>query len=494
MKRKFKKHASPSKKITLVIVEEEEPELAKQFKKAPAKAERSKGIELLYDVSLLEEAQLKKDLKRSKRETNIDQAGGSSEGVDFESKVPDEPKGKSIDTSKGTCLKPRVSNVSKGDSSKSEYESWGDSGDEANVQDDEDIQDSDDEPQHTNDERTDSENQEINDDEQETEYEFVHTPLNYVPTHDITVEEYERINEELYGDVNVSLTDAEPADKEKDDEEMIVAGHVNINKEGAGNQVKDDAQTLKLSLYVINQSETVTTTPAPTIYSLISSLYHALQQIATIPTPTTTKATTSTTIVPDSETLAALQLRVTDIEKDVKELKDVDNSTKVISTIKYEVLNAIKEYIGSNLDDALHKMEHARKKQIPKETITLFDTTALEEFNQKTTLFETMTKSKSFNKSLKQRALYHVLMESILKDEDAMDEGVADKLKKRKSYDTDKDKGPSAGSDQGGKSTQAAETVFEVRDTQGQQNLREDTSNIDELPVVNVDPKVGSRN
>nr|GEV98155.1 hypothetical protein [Tanacetum cinerariifolium] len=114
-------------------------------------------------------------------------------------------------------------------------------------------------------------------------------------------EEYERINGELYGDVNVNLTDAEPADKEKYDAEMTVAGHANANQEGAN--------------------------------------------------------------------------------------------------------------------------------------------------NQKTTLFETMTISKSFNKSPKQRALYHALMESILKDEDAMDEGVADELKKSELDDADKDEGPSIGSD-----------------------------------------------
>ncbi|GJW32865.1 hypothetical protein Tco_0052897 [Tanacetum coccineum] len=152
-------------------------------------------------------------------------------------------------------------------------------------------------------------------------------------------------------------------------------------------------------------------------------------------------------------------------------------------------------------------MEHARKQQVPKETITSFDTTALTEFDQKTTLFETMTKSKSFNKILKQRALYHALMESILEDEDAMDEGVADKLKKKKHNNVDKDEGPSAGSDGGLKrrkiskdtelskkakstetskgiskgtsksqpkstikSAQAEETVFEVGDTQEPQN------------------------
>ncbi|GKA79754.1 hypothetical protein Tco_0786350 [Tanacetum coccineum] len=60
-----------------------------------------------------------------------------------------------------------------------------------------------------------------------------------------------------------------------------------------------------------------------------------------------------------------------------------------------------------------------------------------------------MTKSNSFNKSLKHKALFHAFMESILKDEDAMDKGVANELKKRKPDDADKDEGPSAGSNQG---------------------------------------------
>ncbi|GJR46379.1 hypothetical protein Tco_1314482 [Tanacetum coccineum] len=60
-----------------------------------------------------------------------------------------------------------------------------------------------------------------------------------------------------------------------------------------------------------------------------------------------------------------------------------------------------------------------------------------------------MTNSKSFNRSPKQRALYHALMEPILEDENAMDEGVADKLKKRKQDDADKDEGPFTGLDRG---------------------------------------------
>ncbi|GJY29294.1 hypothetical protein Tco_0405061 [Tanacetum coccineum] len=195
--RKFKKLASPSKKRTL--------------------------------------AQVKKVLKRSQRETTIHQAGGSSDGTGSKPGVLDEPKGKSVDTHKGTGLKQGVPDVSKVESSKSEYESWGDSGDEANVQgDDEDVQDSDDDPQQADDERTDSENQEINDDEEESDNEFVHTSEDYVPNDDeandktkyVDEEEYERISEELYGDVNVRLTDAEHNDEEKGDADMINVAHV----------------------------------------------------------------------------------------------------------------------------------------------------------------------------------------------------------------------------------------------------------------------------
>ncbi|GKF62641.1 hypothetical protein Tco_0182695, partial [Tanacetum coccineum] len=72
---------------------------------------------------------------------------------------------------------------------------------------------------------------------------------------DVTEEEYERINEELYGDVNVSFTNAEPADKEKDDEEMTVVGYVKVNQEGAANQVKDDAHaTQKIEDRILSSS------------------------------------------------------------------------------------------------------------------------------------------------------------------------------------------------------------------------------------------------
>ncbi|GKC48686.1 hypothetical protein Tco_1071431, partial [Tanacetum coccineum] len=128
--RKFKKPASPLKKRTLVIVEEEKPEPAKKIgssqkpsrkqsagvqirdtpgmsvskKKAPTTTEKSKGLDLLSEAALPEEAQLKKVLKRSRRETTIHQEGGLSDGVGFQPEVPEEPKGKSVDTHEGTGM------------------------------------------------------------------------------------------------------------------------------------------------------------------------------------------------------------------------------------------------------------------------------------------------------------------------------------------------------------------------------------------------------
>nr|GEV67046.1 hypothetical protein [Tanacetum cinerariifolium] len=425
--RKFKKPASPSKKKTLVAMKEpvekpakkpatrrqstgvqirDTPGVSVSKKKAPTKIERSKRIELMSKAVKLEEASMKKAIKRSKREIDIHQAGGLSEGFDLELKVPDEQKGKSIDTSEGTGLKLEVPNVSKADSFESKYESWGDSDDD-------------------------------NDDDDQ---------------------------------------DVEPVDEGKDDEEMNHANaeQENVDQEVARDQVENDAQT-------------------------------------TVTTPAT---------------------------QNTKTLRKVDQSLAIRATIKSKVPIIVREYLGTSLDDTLHKlqkpyksivdiyrikMEQAVKQQATKYTITSSDTVELQEFDQKRTLFETVNKTKSFNKNTKHKALYDALIESILEDEDSMDKGVADKSK-RKPDDIDIDEGPLVRPDQGlkrkktskdiesskkakstgtskgttksqpkstGKFTQAEETVFEtlVGDTQVLQNLREDMGSTDEPPVVKADPK-----
>ncbi|GKB88451.1 hypothetical protein Tco_0960723, partial [Tanacetum coccineum] len=445
----------PSRKKSAGVVIRDTPGVFVSKKKAPAKVDRGKGMDLLSDVALLEATQLKKVLKRSKQDTHMLYASVLDDGVER-----------------------------------------GDDDDSNNDDNDDDNDD---------------------DEEENQDDEYVHTPEHYVPTKDetndesdyVTEEEYERINEELYGDVNVSLTDAEPADKEKDDEEMTVDVHVNINQEGAGNQVKDDAQAthktegpilsssissdydakylnfdnippvdvevvsmldinvqhevprtsplLTIPVFIIpehtvvNPPEIVTTASLTIISSLLSLLFPHLQQLTPIPTPTTTEATTSITVVSESETLAAFHQRITNLEKDVKEFKIFDHSTALLSIIKFEVPNAVKEYLGTSMDDALYKvlkkhdvdtiLEHS----VPAEIIKRLKQQYVPEKSTKDIRKIKMDHARN----PKQRALYHALMESILEDEDAMDEEVADKLKKRKQDDADKDEGPFAGSDRG---------------------------------------------
>ncbi|GKC94154.1 hypothetical protein Tco_1159596, partial [Tanacetum coccineum] len=78
-----KKPATKRQSVGVQI--KDNPGVSLSKKKAATKAKRSKGIELLSKAALLEEAQLKKVIKRRKWETNIHQAGGSSEVADLDS-------------------------------------------------------------------------------------------------------------------------------------------------------------------------------------------------------------------------------------------------------------------------------------------------------------------------------------------------------------------------------------------------------------------------
>ncbi|GJY32055.1 hypothetical protein Tco_0415550 [Tanacetum coccineum] len=508
------------------------PVVSVSKKKAPAKAERSKVIELLFEAALLEEAQLKKALQRSKWETNIHQEGGLGDGAGLESEVLDEPKGKSINTSEGSGLKPGVPDVSKADSFKSDYESWGDS------------DDNDDDDQQGDDERTKTDNDKSaykNKTDNEEEDEFVHTPNDYVPTDDENIddEEYDHINEEMYSDVNVELKDIELEGEGKDNKEMTDAGHVdaeheNVNQEVADDQVKDDDQATLTAAPAIQKTKTSPlltvpilvipeslTAPATTIPLPIPPFIPIPQQSTPIPTSTTTEATTFTPVVPESETLTAIHQKVSDLKKEVKILKDINHDPTILAAVKFEVSSTVKEYLGTSLDDALHKvlqthsaefikehsipadvveelkqqqkpqtsaedirkikMEHAAKQQESQYTIKSSDKVALKEFDQKRALFKTMTASKTFNINPKHKALYHALMESILADKDVMDKGVTEIQKKRKPDDADRDENHPAGPYQ---SAQAEEIVFETADTQVPQNPEEDMGNTFEQPNV----------
>nr|GEX07039.1 hypothetical protein [Tanacetum cinerariifolium] len=300
------------------------------------------------------------------------------------------------------------------------------------------------------------------DDEEKTqEDEYVHTPNDYVPTDDETRnvddEEYVCINEELYNDVNVEMKDVDLANKVKGDEDMIDAEKVDVEHEEINQEVVQhevpkiqSSSLLTVPVTVILEPtvlssipEFTTEAPAIAISPFIPPFISHIKQSTPIPTPIITNAKTSTHTVPYYETLSAIHLRVPDLEKEVKELKNADHSTKLLATIKSEVLTAVKEYFRTNLGDTLHK-----------------------------------TASKSFNKHPKHKALYHALMESILADEDAIDQGVADLQKKRKLINGNTSSQPKPKSTC--KSIHAEETIYEAEAMKTTLNQADDMGTIDE--------------
>ncbi|GKB08930.1 hypothetical protein Tco_0837242 [Tanacetum coccineum] len=119
-------------------------------------------------------------------------------------------------------------------------------------------------------------------------------------------------------------------------------------------------------------------------------------------------------------------LRVSDLEKEVKELKHADLSTTLSASIRSEIPSAVNEYLRSSMGDALQKEP------------------------EKQALFDSMHESKSFNKHPANKTLYHALIESLIADENAMDQGVTNliKHKKRPHDNDDRDQDPLAGPDQ----------------------------------------------
>ncbi|GJY99417.1 hypothetical protein Tco_0516847 [Tanacetum coccineum] len=91
----------------------------------------------------------------------------------------------------------------------------------------------------------------------------------------------------------------------------------------------------------------------------------------------------------------------------------------------------------------------------PQFTIKSTDKAALEEYDLKSALYQSMHANKVFNKNPANHRLYHALMEALIEDENAMDKGVADTVKdhKRKHDDDedDDDEDPPAGPNQGKK-------------------------------------------
>ncbi|GJQ99987.1 hypothetical protein Tco_0522972, partial [Tanacetum coccineum] len=75
-----------SRKTTGVVIRDTRDVLAPK-QKAPSKETRGKGLDVLSEVALTEEEQLKEVLLRRKKDTHISHPSGSGDGTNFKSRV-----------------------------------------------------------------------------------------------------------------------------------------------------------------------------------------------------------------------------------------------------------------------------------------------------------------------------------------------------------------------------------------------------------------------
>ncbi|GJX45747.1 hypothetical protein Tco_0262423, partial [Tanacetum coccineum] len=96
-------------------------------KKQPATMQKTKGLAVLSEVALIEAEQIKLATKRSKTQFHISYASGSGDGVDTQSKVPNEQQQKDSGTDEGADEEDadEVTDVID-DSDKTEYDNDGD--------------------------------------------------------------------------------------------------------------------------------------------------------------------------------------------------------------------------------------------------------------------------------------------------------------------------------------------------------------------------------
>ncbi|GJR16955.1 hypothetical protein Tco_0965482 [Tanacetum coccineum] len=232
--KRVKRHAKKSTTApTAGVAIRDTPGASISKKKAPAKADRSKGIEILYDVALSEAAQLKETIKRSKKDYHISQASSSGDGTDFESGVPDEQQRKTSGTDERTGTKPGVPDVPTYDSESDNDKADSDDDGNSDADDNERIDSDDDD-----DENPSFTLKDYDEEEHDEEYE--------------SDDDYENMFEEeddddLYKDVDVRSLGTEHEKERQGNEEMTDADQ-NVSQELPYEQVvKDTHVTLTAS-------------------------------------------------------------------------------------------------------------------------------------------------------------------------------------------------------------------------------------------------------
>nr|GEY59620.1 ribonuclease H-like domain-containing protein [Tanacetum cinerariifolium] len=397
-------------------------------KKQHAMKPKAKGLAMLSEVALTEAKQLKLATKRSKKDFHISHASGSGDGVDTQSKVPDEQQQKTSGTDKGT-------------------ESWGDSDEE-----DDDENEFKEEVAIKDDDSDD--NDESDDERMESDSDVIPDPNKTYVEHD---EEEEYDNE-------FNLKEDENINKEEDDEvpqnnKMILISQdlnkkrkmiiklLNLdNPSQADNEIASLMDTTAYHATAIPEITSSFATPTPPQSSLFNPL---LQQEATLtPTPTTSEATTLFTFLSDFMFVFKFNERVTNLEKDLSEMKQVRQYTQALSSIP----TIVDRYMDNKLGEAINKAIQAHNFDCREEAQAEKRDLRMRQLQHSLSLNSQRSSSTRWKKQIIDVAdykieLYDALVKSYNTNKDIFESYGEVFLLKRSRDDKDNNQDPFAGSD-----------------------------------------------
>nr|GEU51911.1 hypothetical protein [Tanacetum cinerariifolium] len=410
-------------------------------KKQPAKKPKAKGLAVFSEVALTEVEQLKLATKRSKIQFHSSHASGSGDGVNSQSKVPDEQHLKTI-----------------GDSGEEDED------DESNYVDNSDGNDNDDGSSDDHDDDSDDERTESDRDE-------IFNP-NLTNIHDEeNIDDEERMDEEEEDekeeeDAHVTLTPV--LDTQKADEPLqsssvssdFTSKLQNLeNLSLADNKIASLMDTIvhhTISVLETTSSFTTTIPPKPLFFN---PLPHQATPTLTL---TTSEAITSFPSLLDFSSVFRFNDKVINLEKDMSELNQVDHYAQAITLIPA----IMDRYIDNKLGEAINKSIQAHN----------FESAILSELELTKILIDKMEKKKSFDIADYKRELYDAFVKSYNTNKDIFESYGKVFSLKRSRDDKVKDQDPSTGSDRGTKRRKSSKDAESSKDSRSKEKRSSITS------------------
>ncbi|GJS77178.1 hypothetical protein Tco_0727059 [Tanacetum coccineum] len=247
-------------------------------------------------------------------------------------------------------------------------------------------------------------------------------------------------------------------------------------------------QTSSLYTIPITVILKITSTFTTTIPPPPPSFNPLLQKATPTPTPTASEVTTSFPALLKVASVFRFNDRVTSLERDMSEMKQVDQYAQAISSIpaivdcyinnrqRESIQQAIKSHTAECREEALVvRREYidlidTSVRAIIKEESTYEAAASLSEFELTKILMDRMEEHKSYLRADYKRELYDALVKSYNTDNDIFDTYGEVFTLKRSREDKDKYQDPSVGSDRGTKRRKSSKDVESYRDPKSKES------------------------